>query len=165
MSCANCVRHVTEAIQSVPGVSRAAVDLERGTAEVRWVSEGQKNVPAVVNAVTKAGYEVTVKPALISAAEHQDHHQGGWQLNLWIGVLGTVPLMLGEWAFGLGMVHWFQWLSFGLSTVVQVIAGRRFYQGAWNQLKVGRSNMDTLVALGSTTAYGYSAWAFFSGWA
>ena len=46
---------------------------------------------------------------------------------------------------------------------MQVFAGARFYRGAWGQLKVGRSNMDTLVALGSTTAFAYSAWALFSG--
>jgi Cu+-exporting ATPase len=57
------------------------------------------------------------------------------------------------------MTPWFQWLAFALAGVVQVFAGAKFYRGAWNQLKIGNSNMDTLVALGSTTAFGYSAWA------
>ena len=70
--------------------------------------------------------------------------------------------MLGEWVFGLGMTRWFQWCSFALASVVQVFAGAPFYRGAWSQLKAGRSNMDTLVALGSTTAFAYSAWALFS---
>jgi Cu+-exporting ATPase len=82
---------------------------------------------------------------------------------LWVGVLGTAPLMLGEWVFGFGMTRWFQWGSLALAGVVQVIAGAQFYRGAWSQLKVGRSNMDALVALGSTTAFAYSAWALFSG--
>jgi Cu+-exporting ATPase len=80
-----------------------------------------------------------------------------------VGVLGTAPLMLGEWVFGFGMTRWFQWGSLALAGVVQVIAGAQFYRGAWSQLKVGRSNMDALVALGSTTAFAYSAWALFSG--
>jgi Cu+-exporting ATPase len=71
--------------------------------------------------------------------------------------------MLGEWVFGLGMTRWFQWCSLALAGAVQIFAGARFYHGAWGQLKVGRSNMDTLVALGSTTAFAYSAWALFSG--
>ena len=87
---------------------------------------------------------------------------GGWRLNLWVGVLGTAPLMLGEWVFGLGMTRWFQWCSFALAGAVQILAGARFYRGAWGQLKAGRSNMDTLVALGSTTAFAYSTWALFS---
>jgi Cu+-exporting ATPase len=47
--------------------------------------------------------------------------------------------------------------------IVQAICGARFYIGAWNQLKTGNSNMDTLVSLGSTTAFGFSAWGLFSG--
>ena len=57
------------------------------------------------------------------------------------------------------MTPWFQWLAFALAGVVQIFCGAQFYRGAWRQLKVGSSNMDTLVALGSTTAFGYSAWA------
>src|SRR5581483_11565116 len=71
--------------------------------------------------------------------------------------------MIGEWALHLGHTAWFRWISFAIASVVQIIAGAPFYRGAWSQLKRGRSNMDTLVALGSTTAFGYSAWALLSG--
>ena len=71
--------------------------------------------------------------------------------------------MLGEWGLGLAMERWFQWLAFALAGVVQVFCGAQFYRGAWRQLKVGDSNMDTLVALGSSTAFGYSVWALLSG--
>ena len=63
---------------------------------------------------------------------------------------------------GWGMERWFQWVAFALAAVVQVFAGARFYRGAWSQLKAGNSNMDTLVALGSTTAFAYSTWALLS---
>src|SRR5580765_5737731 len=71
--------------------------------------------------------------------------------------------MLGEWVFELGMTSWFQWFAFALAGVVQAFAGAQFYRGAWRQLKAGSSTMDTLVALGSTTAFGYSTWALLSG--
>jgi P-type Cu+ transporter len=71
--------------------------------------------------------------------------------------------MAGEWVFGLALRPWFQWVSFGLAGIVQVFAGARFYRGAWRQLKAGESNMDTLVSLGSTTAFSYSIWALLSG--
>jgi len=100
--------------------------------------------------------------AEVDCYEHGEDRQFGWERNLWIGVLCTIPLMVGEWVFGLGMERWFQELAFGLATVVQIMAGAKFYRGAWEQLKRGASNMDTLVALGSTTAYGYSLWAFFA---
>jgi len=46
--------------------------------------------------------------------------------DLWIGVLGTAPLMIGEWVFGLALERWFQWFSFILASLVQVLAGAPF---------------------------------------
>ena len=71
--------------------------------------------------------------------------------------------MLGEWVFHFGMDGWFAWVSFALAGAVQIYCGAEFYRGAWRQLKARSSNMDTLVALGSTTAFGYSAWALLTG--
>jgi Cu+-exporting ATPase len=160
MTCGNCARHVTEAIQSIPGVRNAVVSLEANHASVRWNS-GAEDVPAVIEALREAGYPA--KPA-VAEHDHANHEAtAGWQLNLWIGVLGMLPIMIGEWVFGLSAAPWFQWVSFVLATIVQVFAGASFYRGAWNQLKVGSSNMDTLVALGSTTAFVYSAWALLGG--
>ncbi len=161
MTCANCARHVTDAIQQVPGVRHASVLLDAGRASVRWAAGAQADVAAILTAVKDAGYEA--KPVTAGGFEHVKQHQAGWQLNLWIGVFVTGLLMLGEWFFGVGIERWFQWLSFALGGAVQVFAGAQFYRGAWRQLKVGSSNMDTLVALGSTTAFGYSTWALLSG--
>lgn len=162
MNCSNCARHVTEAIQSVQGVRSATVNLEGGQAAVRWAGGATPDLAAVVKAVKEAGYEASpIEPAQPRQADHSSH--SGWGLNLWIGVLVTVPLMIGEWALGLGLNPIFQWLSFGLAGVVQVYAGADFYRGAWRQLKVLESNMDTLVVLGSTTAFVYSAWALLTG--
>ena len=162
MTCSNCARHVTEALQSVAGVRAATVNLESGQATVRWNPETPPNIPALLKAVEAAGYG-----AATAHDPHQEHDHGarklaGWQLTLQVGVLGTATLMIGEWVFGLGIARWFQWLSFVISGLVQIFAGAPFYRGAWNQLKVRSSNMDTLVALGSTTAFAYSAWALLS---
>src|SRR5437588_7024670 len=154
MTCGNCARHVTEAIQSVPGVRSATVSLEANQASVRWAESAKQDVSALVQAVEKAGYGA--KRVESGALDQHEYKLAGWHLNLWIGVLGTVPLMIGEWVFGLGLTRWFQGFSFVVATVVQVFAGAPFFRGAWRQLKVGSSNMDTLVALGSTTAFVYS---------
>jgi Cu+-exporting ATPase len=161
MNCNNCARHVTEAIQGVAGVCSATVVLDAGRASVRWNSGVEQNVSAVIEAVQKAGYTAKEIQADTSAGCEPKH--ASWQINLWLGVTVTAALMIGEWGFGLGMQPWFQWLAFVLAGVVQVFAGAKFYRGAWNQLKIGSSNMDTLVALGSTTAFGYSAWALLGG--
>jgi Cu+-exporting ATPase len=163
MDCSNCSRRVTEAIQSVPGVHSAMVSLDSRQASVRWAPDAERDVPAVTRAIEEAGYGAAVIET--SSHEHKpgEHQLAGWQFTLWIGLLGTAPLMLGEWLFGLGMMAWFQWIAFLFAAIVQVFAGAQFYRGAWNQLKRGSSNMDTLVALGSTTAFAYSAWALFGG--
>jgi Cu+-exporting ATPase len=164
MTCGNCAHHVTEALQAVPGVRNAAVNLEGKSASVKWAPGADHNAEALVHAVEKAGYEAKVDEACHREHHAHDHKLTGWQSNLWIGVLGTVPLMIGEWVFRLGLTPWFQWFSFVAAAIVQVFAGAPFYRGAWRQLKVGSSNMDTLVALGSTTAFAYSVWALLSGY-
>src|SRR5436305_8970825 len=99
MTCGNCARHVTEALQSVPGVRSAAVSLEGKSASVKWTPGAKHNKTALVHAVEQAGYEATVVET--HQHEHGEHKLAGWQLTLWIGVLGTAPLMLGEWVFAL----------------------------------------------------------------
>lgn len=161
MTCNNCARHVTEAVQSVAGVRSASVALETGRVTARWEAGQAADVPAVLAAIKQAGFAAqTIEHG---RPDHGAARQAGWHANLWLGVGITLPLMLGEWAFDLGMTNWFRWTAFALAAVVQVFAGAQFYRGAWRQLKAGSSNMDTLVALGSTTAFGYSAWALLSG--
>ena len=161
MNCNNCARHVTDAIQGVPGVRSATVLLDAGRASVRWNSGSAQNVSAVIEAVRKAGYAAREIQADTSAGGKTK--PANWQINLVLGITVTAALMIGEWVFHLAMTPWFQWLSFVLAGAVQIFAGGKFYRGAWNQLKIGNSNMDTLVALGSTTAFGYSAWALLGG--
>jgi Cu+-exporting ATPase len=159
MTCNNCARKVTEAIQSVTGVQSAAVNLQSASAAVRWNSAGGKNVSAVLAAISRAGFEAKE----ISAGTTGASRETRWQWNLIVGLVVTATLMIGEWGFHLMMTGWFRWLSFFLATVVQIFCGAQFYRGAWRQLKVGQANMDALVALGSTTAFGFSCWALFSG--
>jgi Cu+-exporting ATPase len=161
MTCNNCARHVTEALQSVPGVRSASVLLAAERASVRWTAGTAPDIASLLEAVKQAGFAARVIEAASGRDEKEAH--AGWHLNLWLGVIATLPLMAGEWIFSLGLKPWFQWFSFALAGVVQVVAGAQFYRGAWRQLKLGRSNMDTLVALGSSTAFGYSTWALLSG--
>ncbi len=158
MTCNNCARHVTEAIQSVSDVRSASVSLEKKRATVHWNSAEAINVPEILAAIAKAGFTAKEMPAVADGSK-----QSRWQWNLIIGLVITAALMIGEWGFGLMMTGWFRWMSFSLAAVVQIFCGAQFYRGAWRQLKVGSSNMDTLVALGSTTAFGFSCWVLFSG--
>jgi len=160
MTCNNCARHVTTAIQDVPGVRSVTVNLSAARASVRWNSTEPHAARAVVAAITQAGYSAK---ELAATAGEKPPALTDWHLNLWLGMGVTVALMVGEWVFQLGEADWFRWVAFALATVVQVVCGSSFYQGAWRQIKVGQSNMDTLVSLGSTTAFGFSAWIMLSG--
>jgi Cu+-exporting ATPase len=161
MNCADCARKVADALQSVPGVADADVSLQEGRARVRWRSGATPNLPALSQAVRSAGY--AAQPAPMESQARPPAPMSGWRFNVIAGLLGTVPLMAGEWVFGLGMKTWFHWLAFALVLPVQALCGARFYRGAWQQLKSGRSNMDTLVALGSTAAFGFSVCELLAG--
>ena len=162
MTCNNCARKVTEAAQRIPGVHSVSVNMATGLASVRWNPAADRNIAAVLTGISQAGFdakEISTAAQTAGAAAIESH----WQWPLIIGLAVTATLMLGEWGFSLAMTPWFQWLAFALAAIVQVFSGAQFYSGAWRQLKVGSSNMDTLVALGSTTAFGYSIWALLSG--
>ena len=164
MTCSGCARHVTEAIQAVRGVASALVSLELKHASVRWAADAQADLPAVIDAIGKAGFEAEVIDTdSPHHASHPHEKEGLWSANALLGIIPTAVLMAGEWLFQLGDAGWYRWGSFALAAIVQFGPGRHFYRGAWNQLMVRSSNMDTLVALGSTTAFTYSAWALLSG--
>jgi Cu+-exporting ATPase len=158
MTCNNCARKVTDVVQAFPGVQSVMINITTQHASVRWKSDAAREVEKLIGAVTAAGY-----PTKLIQPNSPPQSQQNWHLNLWIGGIVTAVLMLGEWVFHFGTTGWFVWTSFALAGVVQVYCGAEFYRGAWRQLKVGSSNMDTLVALGSTTAFGYSVWALVSG--
>jgi P-type Cu+ transporter len=165
MTCSGCVAQVTEALQSITGVDHAQVQLEQQHATVNWKPNFPPDESKLLGAVRKAGYR-----AEVAGVQGPVRRPGawsplaGWKFNVVAGSILTIPLFVAEWGLGVGMEPWYHWLAFLLMLPVQTICGARFYLGAWNQLKVGSSNMDTLVVLGSTTAFLYSAWGLFSGW-
>lgn len=166
MTCNGCARNVTNAIQRVPGVQSATVSLQDRNALVRWEANAEPDVTAVVRSIEKAGFKArAVTPATAPGGTTPGvHRESVWSSSVFLGVIPTALLMAGEWIFGWSHEAWFRWASFLLAAFVQFGPGLQFYRGAWNQLKAGQSNMDTLVSLGSSTAFGYSAWALFSGY-
>src|SRR5438876_100639 len=165
VNCTNGARHGAEAIQGVAGVASADVRLEEGRATVRWNSRADRAVDLVVRAVKAAGYGATaIAETSCQARTASRSPMDEWKFTVIFGGALTLPLIIGEWVLGLGMSDSFKWVGFSCSAPVMVVCGARFFRGAWHQFKRGSSNMDTLVALGSTTAFGYSVWGLFSGW-
>lgn len=177
MDCGNCARSVTAALQSVPGVAFASVALEQARATVHWNPGVSPRSEDLVSAVTRAGYRVELPPERGASSgaggSLQVFEEGGgnagsvrrnpWQRALLISIPVAVLLLAAEWVPGLGMSSAWLRVALILATLVQASVGWRFAKGAWHQLRVGSSNMDTLVTLGSFTAYLFSVWGWWTG--
>jgi Cu+-exporting ATPase len=152
MSCQNCARHVREALQEVPGVEYAEVDLDAGWARVKV--EGAE-VQALIEAVSRAGYTAEAAQKAEGARKTAG---AGWKFNVIFALAVAALLMIAEHVLHSAMFGWFGWVSLAAALPVQVLCGWRFYRGAWQQLTVGQANMDMLVALGSTAAFALSVY-------
>ena len=151
MTCASCVMRVEKALKKVPGVASASVNLATEKATVQALP----NVPvaALKAAIEKAGYGATevekAKPA-------QPKRLPDWW-PVAASALLTVPLML-PMLLELAGIHWMLegWLQLALATPVQFWLGARFYRAGWKAVLAKSGNMDLLVALGTSAAYGLS---------
>lgn len=159
MTCAACAGHIEKALNRLPGVT-AAVNVATETARVNF-APGAVTVDRLIRAVIDAGYDAS-EISESGHAEEKARRLAAYQAELrlfWISVLLTLPLVLQMGAMFTGhdmdmLPRWLQWL---LATPVQFWIGRRFYTGAWHSLRGGGANMDVLVALGTSMAYGFSA--------
>ena len=162
-SCASCVNRIETALKQVPGVSDATMNLVERSVMV----SGNAPADSLVKAVEGAGYGATV-PASSSdqetlAQKRQDderHYQRLIRNMFWALVLG-VPLMGYGVAGGSMMVtsrmDQLVWLVVGLLCLgVMVFPGRSFYINAWKSLLNHHATMDTLIALGTGSAWLYS---------
>lgn len=160
MSCASCVSRVQKALQAVPGVSQARVNLAERTALIM----GSASATELVQAVEKAGYGAE---AIEDEAERRERQQETalatmkrfrWQaiVALLVGIPVMVWGMLGD-NMMVTDENRTLWLAIGVVTLgVMIFAGGHFYTSAWKSLKNRTATMDTLVALGTGAAWLYS---------
>ncbi|MDC7703524.1 heavy metal translocating P-type ATPase [Vogesella indigofera] len=151
MTCASCVSRVEKALLAVPGVTAASVNLATETARVTL--RGGSDSQLLLAAVAKAGYQASLRED--AAATPRPHATPWWPVA--VAALLSLPLvlpMLGE----LGGAHWMlpAWVQFLLATPVQFWLGARFYRAGWKALLARSGNMDLLVAIGTSAAYGLS---------
>ena len=167
MTCASCVARVERAARKVAGVSGAAVNL---ASERARISGAGFDAAAVIAAIGKAGYaarEVAESGAAEAAEATRRAADGRRELrHVIIAALLTAPL-IGNMALHmagapLGLPGW---AELALATPVQLWLGARFYRAGWAALRAGAGNMDLLVALGTSAAYGLSLVLLAQGWA
>ena len=158
MMCAGCVSSVEEALMSVPGVETALVNLGERTATVA----GDFDVKALQAAVKKAGFEAQELTSLADETEKEAQELKDYHTLWWRAIVAGV---IGFGLFFAMLMGWLPdpiegrgfWMLISLVTLaVLVFVGGHFFKGAWIALKNKRGNMDTLVAMGTGTAWLYS---------
>ncbi len=173
MTCASCVGRVERALKAVPGVSEAVVNLATERASVR----GLASTADLVAAVAKAGYQARVAASAAQAdavlAEKKDAERAALKRDLILAVLLALPVFVLEMGSHLipGMHEWVDatigmqqswYLQFVLTALVLAIPGRRFYLSGFPLLARLTPDMNSLVAVGTASAFGYSVVATFA---
>ena len=158
MTCASCVSHVEDALGLVDGVVSATVNLATERATVEYVS-GVAGISDFRIAVEDAGYSVVsvlsddegeaATPREVSVLKHK--------FVISLVVAGAIMAMMAVSAVGDWLPFRMDYLLLALATPVQFWAGKQFYTSAWGALKHRTSNMNTLIAVGTSVTFAYSA--------
>ncbi|MFQ5594486.1 MAG: heavy metal translocating P-type ATPase [Anaerolineae bacterium] len=164
MTCANCAMTIERSLNRLDGVISANVNFANEKASVSYLPSlvGRADL---IRAVEKAGYEViqvegveqTLEDAEQAAREAEIRDKRN---KVIVGAVLGLLVMLVSMGPALGLIPnllYGPWIAFALATPVQFYLGRDFYVSAWKATRNRTANMDTLVALGSSVAYFYSA--------
>ena len=167
MTCASCVNRITRFLRKADGVEEANVNLATETATVQF-DPARIDLAGLSAAVEAAGYVARVDRLAGSEAEaeatdepsYADRHLADLRRRLIVATALTIPLLIGlarmTIAPGLPELFTNPWFQLALATPVQFYCGWPFYRGAFNALRHKAADMNTLVAVGTSAAYGYS---------
>ena len=173
MTCANCSSRVERKLSKAEGVLDASVNLATERATVRYLPESV-SVTELYGVVKDTGYGVLKETEKLADTEREarEAERSKLKRDLTIAAVFATPLIVVTMLHmfmpavdaalmnTLGMQGFFI-LSFVLATVVQFGPGLRFYKPGWKSLRSGSPDMNTLVVLGTSAAYGYSVVATF----
>jgi P-type Cu+ transporter len=166
MSCAACAARIAKVLNRSPGVRNATVNFATGHATVSF-DPAATGVEALRESVREAGYEPGHPLGEHTGHVHDDDEASGEEKayrsllrRLVLAVALTVPLLIIAMSHGTipwFNVWWIAWVQFALALPVVVVAGGPFYRKAWAALKHAAADMNTLIAVGTGTAFLYSA--------
>ena len=175
MTCASCVARVERTLKKVDGVLTANVNLATERAQVTYlpdaVAPGQLKA-----AIRKAGYDVPEEASEQNRSDRErdsrDREVSELKTSVFIAAMFTLPIFIidmggkfiapvGEWLHMLAPMQTYYFLFFVLASAVQFGPGLRFYQKGWPTLMRGAPDMNSLVMIGTSAAWGYSVVATF----
>jgi len=162
MTCASCVNRIESVLSKENGILSSSVNLATEKARVKYI-EGVLDDNAIIKIISKAGYKALRPKSDLKAASMEKEKQLKYEfLKLSAAIILSLPLvvpMLFE-PFGYNfMLN--GWLQLILATPVQFVLGARFYRAAWKAVLAKSGNMDLLVSLGTTAAFGLSLYHLF----
>jgi Cu+-exporting ATPase len=158
MTCASCVNRVEKALFNIPGVEAASVNLATEQAKIR-IKAGSISLAEIIHLIKKTGYEA--QASSLCGNPNQNITKTFWARDglsrVILSFLLSAPLLLPMFLMPFG-IHWSLsgWWQLALATPVQFVLGWRFYKAGYKSLMAGAGNMDLLVALGTSAAYGLS---------
>ncbi len=170
MHCASCSALITRKLKKTAGVEEANVNFAAAKARVRF-DPAQTDEAGLIAAVKAAGYGAVVANEQDREADKKRRAEEirTYRVKFWIGLILSLPL-LGFMVLSFlphGVIHevvmpYMGIVSLILATPVQFWLGYGFYRGMWSSLKMGTFNMDSLIAIGTSTAFFYSLYNLIS---
>ncbi|HCA12314.1 MAG TPA: Cu+ exporting ATPase, partial [Marinobacter adhaerens] len=156
-TCSSCVNTIEKALMSVSGISHSHMNLADNTA----TATGDADPEALVKAIENAGYGASVIEDEDEADARKQEEDRKQYKTLLIKMAVSLSLGLGLMVYGMGFdtmmvtdANQLTWLNLGILTLgVMIATGRHFYTGAWKAFRHHNANMDTLIALGTGTAW------------
>lgn len=160
MSCASCVSRVEKAIKKVDGVIDVSVNLATEKATVK--ANSNVNLATLMSAVDKAGYHAVKMTDQQTHAKDTEKQASLWPIvvSILFAIPFVLPMILEPFGFHLMMPAWLQFI---LASIVQFGLGAKFYRSGFSALKAFTGNMDLLVAIGTSAAYGLSLYQLITG--
>ena len=166
MTCNNCANSISKSLKSLSGITSVKVNFADETAHVEYIDSATSKSD-IKAGIEKAGYQVLgsseSKSALDSAEEARQQELKDKGQKLVVGGILSLAIMVLSMSHMLGIekipgltFHQQHWLAGILTIPVQFWVGRDYYIGAWKAALMRNTNMDTLVALGSSVAFFYS---------
>ncbi len=164
MTCASCVVRVQNALKNIVGVDQAVVNLATESATVE-IEPSSVNLDTLKKAVENAGYKIIDTADEIDSIKAEAKAREKEYRNLWrkfiLGAILTALIMVGSmpeiFPFVLVSVAVRDFLLMLLTVPVMFYAGGKFFSGFWNVTKHGTADMNTLIAVGTSSAFVYSA--------
>ncbi len=157
MNCASCAVNIQRKLAKTPGVVSAQVNYgsEQAMVDFDETVVGEKKLS---QAVEEVGYKVVFAKDIEDVAEKEQQRQvKELRVKLWVSGTLTVLLLVGVMIPGVPAILTNLWVMWLLATPVQFWVGWQYYRSAWSGLKNRLANMDTLIALGTSVAYFFSA--------